>query len=115
MPFGSRPGLEPVESEHVLSDRQVLSFAGELRLVNVPGHAAGQVGFLPPNQRVLLAADAVSNLIGLVHPSIFEDTGVGVESLRGSAKLDFALACFGHAGAIVGSAAEAFRRKRGGS
>lgn len=113
MRIGDRPGINPIPIEYDLEDGQVLSFAGDLQVVHVPGHAAGQVAFLLPQAGVLLAADAAANMIGLGYPPIFEDTEMGKRSLRKLAELQFDFAGFGHGSPIFGRAAEKFRRKFG--
>lgn len=105
-------GIEPVEIEQEVGDGDEL-VAG-LRVIHAPGHAAGQVAFLWPEQGgVLFAADAAANMLGLGYAPIYEDVKEGRASLARLAALEFEVACFGHGKAIVGSAAHRFREKWG--
>ncbi len=108
-------GIEPAPIAHEVADGDLLPIAGGLRVLHVPGHSAGQVAFLWPQQGgVLFAADAASHLLGrLGPPPVCEDWPLVQSSLRRLAALDFAVAVFGHGGAIVGDAAAQFRAKWG--
>ncbi len=105
--------IEPAEVEHEVCDGDTLPFAGGLRAVHAPGHCAGQLALLYPRHGgVLFAADAASNMLGRLGPSIFyEDLAEGTRTLQRLAALNFAIACFGHGRPIVGDAAEHFRRR----
>ena len=52
-------------------------------------------------------------MLGLGLSIVYEDLEEGIRSLAKIAGLDFAVACFGHGKAIVGAAAEQFRKKWG--
>ena len=66
----------------------------------------------PRHGGVLFAADAASNMLGRLGPSIFyEDLAEGTRSLQRLAALDFAIACFGHGRPIASHASERFRRR----
>ena len=104
--------IQPAEIEIELKNGDELDFAGGLRVIHAPGHCAGQVVFLlPDNGGLLFAADAASNMFGLGYPPIFEDLNEGNMTLSRLAALDFKIACFGHGSAIIGQAAERFRGK----
>ena len=105
--------IEPAEVEHEVCDGDTLPFAGGLRAVHAPGHCAGQLALLYPRHGgVLVAADAASNMLGRLGPSIFyEDLAEGTHSLQRLATLDFAIACFGHGRPITGDASARFRRR----
>jgi glyoxylase-like metal-dependent hydrolase (beta-lactamase superfamily II) len=107
--------IEPAEIEEEIEDGAELDVAGGLRVIGVPGHAAGQVAFFwPQHGGVLFAADAASNMFfGLGYPPIFEDLAAGKESLRKLAGMEFDVACFGHGEALVGGASARFREKWG--
>ena len=105
-------GIEPVEIEEEVIDGDEV--VGGLRVVHVPGHAAGQVALLWPEEGgVLFVADAATNMLGLGYAPIYEDMEKGRASLSRLAALDFDVACFGHGKAIVGGAAARFREKWG--
>jgi len=102
------------EIEHEVRDGDVLDFAGELQVIHVPGHCAGQLAFLWPQAGgVLFVADAATHMFGLGYPPIFEDLETGKRSLVKLAALDFEVTCFGHGKPIVGGAAQRFRQKWG--
>ncbi|MBN1993600.1 MAG: MBL fold metallo-hydrolase [Anaerolineae bacterium] len=109
---GGPSGIDPAEIEHEVQDGDELDMAGGLKAIHVPGHCAGQLAFLwPQHGGVLFAADVASNMFSLGWSVIYEDLAEGKRSLAKLAKLDFAVACFGHGRAIVGGAAERFRKK----
>ncbi len=111
---GGNTNIEPAEIEHEIADGDELDFAGDLKVIHVPGHCAGQVAFLwPQHGGVLFAGDVASHMLGLSWAIIYEDFEAGKRSLAKIAALDFEVACFGHGRAIVGGAAEQFRQKWG--
>jgi glyoxylase-like metal-dependent hydrolase (beta-lactamase superfamily II) len=105
--------IEPAKVDCYVSDDEELPIAGGLKVIHAPGHAAGQVVFLWPQQGgVLFAADACGRMGGrLGYPPIFEDFEVGIQSLRKLAGLTFETAVFGHGGPIRGGAAARFREE----
>lgn len=106
------PKVEPAEVEHMIGDGATLSVAGGMQVIHIPGHCAGQVAFLWPEQGgVMFAADAASNMFGLGYAPIYEDLALGRRSLRKLSKFKFEVACFGHGKPIVKGAAERFARK----
>jgi glyoxylase-like metal-dependent hydrolase (beta-lactamase superfamily II) len=110
MPF------EPAPVEQLVNDGDELPIAGGLRVIHIPGHCAGQIALhWPQHGGVLFAADAASHMMGLGLSIGYEDLAEGKRSLAKLAGLDFATACFGHGTAIVGGAAEQFRRRWGGA
>lgn len=113
MQLGDRPGIEPTQVDQDLEDGQVLSVGGGLRVIHVPGHAAGQMAFIQPELSALFAGDAASNMIGLVYPPNFEDTEEGIRSLQKLAELEFDIGCFGHGDSLIGGASMAFHKKWG--
>jgi glyoxylase-like metal-dependent hydrolase (beta-lactamase superfamily II) len=107
-------GIEPTEIEHEIEDGAELDIAGGIKAIHAPGHCAGQLVFLWPQQGgVLFAADIASNMFGLGWSIIYEDLAEGKRSLTKVANLDFEVACFGHGKAITGVAASRFRDKWG--
>lgn len=111
---GSRM-IEPAGVDCLVSDGDTLPFAGGLKVVHAPGHAAGQVAFLWPEQGgVLFAADACVRFFGrLGYPPIFEELALGQQSLHKLAGLSFENAVFGHGAPLLGSAARQFQAKWG--
>ncbi|MDQ6695354.1 MAG: MBL fold metallo-hydrolase [Chloroflexota bacterium] len=106
------PKVEPAEVEHIVEDGSVLPVAGGFQVIHIPGHCAGQVAFLWPEQGgVMFAADAASNMFGLAYSPIYEDLALGRRSLRKLGKFKFEVACFGHGKPITEGAAERFARR----
>ncbi|SIO32779.1 Glyoxylase, beta-lactamase superfamily II [Singulisphaera sp. GP187] len=104
--------VEATEVEHEVDDGDILPIAGGLHVVHVPGHCAGQLAFLWPEQGgVLIAADAAANVFGLALSPLYEDLAEGQRSLAKLAALEFEAACFGHGKPIKRDAAARFRKK----
>ena len=104
--------IAAAQIDREVSDGDELPLAGGLSAVHVPGHCAGQLAFLWPQQGgVLFAADACANAFGLSLSPGYEDLDQGRRSLQKLAGLDFEVACFGHGRPIRTGAAERFRRK----
>jgi glyoxylase-like metal-dependent hydrolase (beta-lactamase superfamily II) len=111
------PALQTVESLEEVNDGEDLPAAGGMKAIHTPGHTAGHLAYLwPQNGGVLFAGDAAGNLLGLGPPTsalggmFTEDIGAAKESFRKLAALEFETACFGHGGPIKGKAHAAFRR-----
>jgi glyoxylase-like metal-dependent hydrolase (beta-lactamase superfamily II) len=96
--------IEPISVDREIEDGDVLDEAAQARVIHVPGHAAGQLALLLPREGgVLLAADAMTNFIGLDYPPILEDLTEGRRSIRRLARERVpdsdappAVTCFGH-------------------
>jgi glyoxylase-like metal-dependent hydrolase (beta-lactamase superfamily II) len=112
------PELEAVQALRETNDRDTISAAGGMTAIHTPGHTAGHLAYLwPQNRGVLFAGDAAGNLLGrLGAPTnalggIFtEDIPAANDSFRKLAELEFDVACFGHGGPLKGKAHAAFRR-----
>jgi glyoxylase-like metal-dependent hydrolase (beta-lactamase superfamily II) len=108
--------MPEVAIDHEVTDGEDLPVAGGMRAVHTPGHTAGHVSYLwPENGGVLFAGDAAGNFMGLGPPvgvggMFSEDHDRARESFRKLAELEFGAACFGHGGPITGKAHAAFRR-----
>jgi glyoxylase-like metal-dependent hydrolase (beta-lactamase superfamily II) len=106
---GSRQ-IEAAPIEHEANDGDIL--AGSLRAIHTPGHCAGQLAFLWPQQGgVLITADAASNVFGLRLSPVYEDLELGRRSLSKLAALDFEVAVFGHGKPILSGASKQFGQK----
>lgn len=104
--------IDPIPVEEEVTDGQVLPDAADARVIHVPGHAAGQIALLlPEDGGVLIAADAASRFLRLDYPPVFEDLELGRESLRRLAGEPFEIACFGHGRVIRKGASAAFQRR----
>ena len=106
---------EPASIEHEINDGQTLPIAGGIQVIHAPGHSAGQVVFLWPQQGgVLFVADAAGNMGNHLGPSIvYEDLALGMKTLTRLAHLSFEVACFGHGASIIGKACQQFRQQWG--
>ena len=105
--------MEPFAIDHHVADGEMLPLAGGLRAVLAPGHCAGQLAFLWQGDRLLIAGDVFTNILGVGDPIGFEDEAEGHRSMRRLATLDFKAACFGHGKAISSGAKEKVRRAVG--
>ena len=105
--------MEPFHIDRHLVDGETLPLAGGLRVVQVPGHCAGQVAILCLGGRLLIAGDVCMNIFGLGDPVGFEDIDEGRRSQRKLAGFGAEVACFGHGKPIVSGATERFRRAFG--
>ncbi|RPJ51772.1 MAG: MBL fold metallo-hydrolase [Chloroflexi bacterium] len=108
----SRSEAAPVDYE--LQDGQVLDFAGNLQVIQAPGHTAGHVVFLSPaGGGVLFMGDACSHMLSLGWSPIYENREEARRTLRKLASLDFETACFSHGGPITPQANRQFQAKFG--
>jgi glyoxylase-like metal-dependent hydrolase (beta-lactamase superfamily II) len=86
--------------------------AGGIKAIGTPGHTAGHLVFLwAGDGGVLFVGDAAKNERRLEPATIYENFGQGLDSLRMIGTYDFEVACFAHGPAIVGDAAQEFRRR----
>ncbi len=106
--------MEPFKVDHHVTDGETLPLAGGLRAVSAPGHCAGQLAFIWQGDRLLIAGDTFTNILGVGDPVGFEDEAEGHRSQRKLAELDFKAACFGHGKAITSGAKKKFRRATAG-
>lgn len=93
-----------------IDDGTELPIAGGLKAIHVPGHCAGQLALLWPRRRMLFAADACSNMMGLGYSLGYEDFALGQRALSKLLALDFDSAVFGHGNPIMTGAAQQFRQ-----
>lgn len=105
--------MEPVRIDRHVADGETLPIAGGLHVVHTPGHCAGQVAFLWQGERLLIAGDVGTNILGLDDPVGFENIEEGRRSQRRVAALRFDAAVFGHGKAIRSGASEHLRREWG--
>lgn len=106
--------VDPAIITHTVEDGDTLPIAGGLEAIHVPGHCAGQLTFLWPQQGgVLFAADTCGNMPVLSLSLGYEDLAVGRRSLTKLAQRSFQTACFGHGKAITRNASARFKAKWG--
>jgi len=107
--------FEPVDVTMEVASGTTIDVAGGIKVLGTPGHTAGHLAFLwPQDGGVLFVGDAANNVGGLQLSPIYEDITLGVASLRELATEEFETACFAHGAPIVGGAADAFRKMWGG-
>ena len=102
--------IEPSVIDREIDDGTELPIGGGLKAIHVPGHCAGQLAFFWPRRRLLFAADACSNMMGLGYSLGYEDLALGQRALSKLTALDFDIAVFGHGNAIMTGAAQKFRQ-----
>jgi glyoxylase-like metal-dependent hydrolase (beta-lactamase superfamily II) len=101
--------IEPSVVDREIDDGTELPIAGGLKAIHVPGHCAGQLAFLWPRRRLLFAADACSNMMGLGYSLGYEDLALGQRALSKLVAFDFDVAVFGHGNPITTGASQKFR------
>jgi glyoxylase-like metal-dependent hydrolase (beta-lactamase superfamily II) len=112
----SPQSFEAVEVEREVKPGETIPLAGGIKAIHTPGHSAGHLVFLWPQEGgVMFTGDAANNVEGLNGPPIFEDAALLAQSLRKLAGEEFRVACFGHGAAIVGNADAQFRARWGKS
>lgn len=93
-PFGPRDGSRP--RVHEVGEGDVIDLGGRsLRVVELPGHTVGSIGFLCPELRILFSGDAVTPIECLCFP---ESAGIEAyrETLRKMRRLPFERFWTGH-------------------
>jgi glyoxylase-like metal-dependent hydrolase (beta-lactamase superfamily II) len=106
----NKGAIEPAVVDREIGDGTELPIGGGLKAIHVPGHCAGQLAFLWPRRRLLFAADACSNMMGLGYSLGYEDLALGQRALSKLAAFDFDIAVFGHGNPIMTGAAQRFRQ-----
>jgi glyoxylase-like metal-dependent hydrolase (beta-lactamase superfamily II) len=104
---------EPIASVRIdqhINDGETLPLAGGLDVIHTPGHSAGHVSLMWRGDRLLIAGDVGSNVVGVSDPLGFEDLEQGRRSQRQLASLRFQAAAFGHGRAIPRDAMGPVRR-----
>lgn len=91
--------VAPVDAEPICGES--LDVAGGVRVVALPGHSAGQLGFGVPTgdgRNAWIIGDALMNVFGLREPILYEDRAEGLSSIARlmSVMTDGDLLCPGH-------------------
>jgi glyoxylase-like metal-dependent hydrolase (beta-lactamase superfamily II) len=97
--FVIKPGGTKYDSfavEKTIADGEILPFANDVKVIHTPGHCAGHVSFLLPQDGILIAGDICSNVMGLSYSTINEDRALARESILKVANHTFDQAVFGH-------------------
>ncbi len=98
-----------------LHDADVLNeVAPGLRVVDLPGHSPGQVGFWLPDQRLMFCGDALMCIkrierLRLPFASSTPDMAEAKRSIQKLASMDIEILCLGHGKPILKKAAAAIR------
>ena len=106
--------FELARIDHELADGDEIGSTG-LRAIHTPGHTAGHVSYLWPEQGgVLFVGDAAANNMARLNFGYScEDMTAAKRSFRKLAELDFETAVFGHGLTIKRKAAERFHQRLG--
>lgn len=107
--------VPPVVVEEKLGDGDVIPVAGGIQVIHTPGHSAGHsaghVALLLQSEGVLIAADLCAHVLGLAYSTLYEDRGLGQQSILKTAALSFDTAVFGHGGPLYGQANRQLQEK----
>jgi glyoxylase-like metal-dependent hydrolase (beta-lactamase superfamily II) len=112
--FVIKPGGTKYESfsvDKTIEDGEILPFANDIEVIHTPGHCAGHVSFLLPQDGVLIAGDICSNVMGLSYATINEDRALARESILKVADYTFEQAVFGHGGPLKKRANQLLKEK----
>jgi glyoxylase-like metal-dependent hydrolase (beta-lactamase superfamily II) len=71
----------------VISDGDILPLLGGLQVIASPGHTPGHVSFFLPEERILIAGDAILNEKGKPAPTTNNTTGDPVMAIASAKKL----------------------------
>ncbi len=108
------PDLEPdpMPVAEELVDGQLLPVAGGLRVVHMPGHSPGHVGFLHEPSGVLVTGDAIMNPVGLrwSPKSVCSDFRMSQRTAHRLGELDYRVAAFTHGPEVRDQPREKVRR-----
>ena len=100
----------PLRADELIVDGEPLP--GGFKAIYTPGHCAGHTSFYHPGSRVLIVGDAVRNVsrgLAVPPPILVSDRASVIRSVEKLARLDAAIACFGHHRPAVGDVQARFR------
>jgi glyoxylase-like metal-dependent hydrolase (beta-lactamase superfamily II) len=104
-PFGHLAPAPPVILDRLVADGDLLDWERPAQIVAVPGHTAGSVAAFLPEDRVVIAGDAIATATGEPTLGVFNvDPEQAKESFRRLAQLDVNVLCVGHGPAITADA-----------
>jgi glyoxylase-like metal-dependent hydrolase (beta-lactamase superfamily II) len=110
----SRPAAAPAalaRIDNCLAGGETLPLAGGIQALHTPGHTAGHLAFLWPQQGgVLFAGDAAARWLRLGFSPLYEDFEQGRRALRALSSHRFETACFSHGAPLRPAADARFRR-----
>lgn len=103
----------PINVDVELGDGDIIPFPFPVQVVHLPGHTEGSIALFLPEQRLVIAGDAMQYKFGIKlsppAPGVTEDPGRAMESLRKLLDLDFDALCFSHFPPMRSGANEAFK------
>ena len=102
--------IEPVNTDILLSDNDLLPLLGGTRVIHTPGHSRGHITLLAEKEQVLLAGDLLSNNFGLGLSVIYENMADGIGSILKVTDLDFEKIALGHGSPILKDAGSVVRQ-----
>jgi glyoxylase-like metal-dependent hydrolase (beta-lactamase superfamily II) len=98
--------------DHMLNGGEEIPSTAGLKVLHTPGHTAGHLAFLwPDDGGVLFAGDLASNMFNLSYSILYEDLAQGKATLAMLGQTAFDKACFSHGGSIQTGASQKFRTK----
>jgi len=98
--------------DQVVNEGDVLPVLGGLYILHTPGHTPGSISIFLPEERILIAGDALANRsrLGLPSKAFTVDMEQEVNSIKRLASLDFDIICFGHRAPITHDARQTIIR-----
>jgi glyoxylase-like metal-dependent hydrolase (beta-lactamase superfamily II) len=100
--FGYVDPAPPVALDGFVNDGDSLGWERPAHVVAAPGHTAGSIAVFLPQDRVLIAGDAVATMSGKPTPGVFNvDREQAQDTFRRLGELDARILCAGHGPAII--------------
>jgi len=99
--------LNPSEVDIQLEGGEILKPLGGLEVVHTPGHTPGSISLFSPQNKLLIVGDALNKRRGTLRlPPKMASTDLtqAMDSVKGIARLDFDVLCFGHGRPLTGDA-----------
>ena len=96
----------PVAVDILIKDGDELPILGGTRVLHTPGHTPGSISLFLPQERLVIAGDAINHRFKLRLPSkaFTVDMAQEIQSIKKIASLDFDFMCFGHGAPLVHNA-----------
>jgi glyoxylase-like metal-dependent hydrolase (beta-lactamase superfamily II) len=107
----SDPHFKPASVSHQLTDGDRLPFCGGIDVVALPGHSAGQLGFLLRAHGAFFVGDALNNIVRPALMNWHEDAAAEVTSVKRIASLAWTTLYVGHGKPITRQAFDRFAKR----
>jgi glyoxylase-like metal-dependent hydrolase (beta-lactamase superfamily II) len=107
----SDPHFKPTAVTRQLAHGDVLPFCGGIDVVALPGHAAGQLGFLLPAHGAFFVGDALNNIFRPALMNWHEDAAAEIASVKKIASLTWTTLYVGHGKPIMRPAFDRFAKR----